>query len=161
MAKRILLTIVIIVGLILLLLVGLIGFLSITEYKPEPVEDASLSFTNDNSEAAKVDEEFTLYSWNIGYGGLGEESDFFMDGGAMVNPPSQETVEKNLDGITNFIDEKDADAWLIQEADLNSDHTENVNEVSLLQKYAGENGAFAYNYNCKFVPIPLPPMGRI
>ena len=31
----------------------------------------------------------------------------------------------------------------------------------MLQEYAGDNGAFAYNYNCKFVPIPWPPMGRM
>ncbi len=161
MVKKILMGIGILIALILILLIGLIGFLTITEYKPEPVEDASLSFFSGESEAVSTEEEFTLYTWNIGYGGLGEESDFFMDGGTMVNPPSQDVVEKNLDGITSFIDEKDADAWLIQEADLNSSHTDNVDEVALLQEYAGDNGAFAYNYNCKFVPIPLPPMGRV
>ena len=161
MAKRILLTVAIIVGIILVLLIGLIGFLTITEYKPAPMEDATLSFMNKDSETVETDEEFTLYSWNIGYGGLGKESDFFMDGGQMVNPPSQEVVEKNLEGITNFIDQQAGDAWLIQEADFNSAHTENINEVAMLQEYAGDNGAFAYNYNCKFVPIPWPPMGRM
>ena len=152
MAKRIIRTVAIIVGLIVLLLVGLVFFLTVTEYKPAPVEDASLSFVEQDSEAVELDEEFTLYTWNIGYGGLGKESDFFMDGGQMVNPPSQEIVEKNLEGITNFIDEREADAWLIQEADLNSARTEKVDEIALLQEHAGDNGAFAYNYNCKFVP---------
>ena len=161
MAKRIIRTVAIIVGLIVLLLVGLVVFLTVTEYKPAPVEDASLSFMEQDSEAVELDEEFTLYTWNIGYGGLGKESDFFMDGGQMVNPPSQEIVEKNLEGITNFIDEREADAWLIQEADLNSARTENVDEITLLQEHAGDNGAFAYNYNCNFVPIPWPPMGKM
>ena len=161
MAKRVLIGVAVVIGLVLLLLVGLIGFLTITEYKPETIEDASLSFIDGDSEAVEVDEEFTLCTWNIGYGGLGKESDFFMDGGKMVNPPSKEVVDKNLIGITSFIDEADADAWLIQEADLNSAHTDNVDEVALLQEHAGDNGAFAYNYNCKFVPIPWPPMGRV
>ena len=58
MAKRVLIGIAVVIGLVLLLLVGLIGFLTITEYKPEPIEDASLSFVDEDSEAVEVDEEF-------------------------------------------------------------------------------------------------------
>ena len=161
MVKKLLLSVAIVLGVVVVLLVGLIAFLTITEYKPAPIEDATIHFTSSEAEAVETDEEFTLYTWNIGYGGLGKDSDFFMDGGTMVNPPSQQAVEDNLAGITNFINDSDADAWLIQEADLNSAHTDNVNEVALLQEVAGDNGAFAYNYNCKFVPIPWPPMGRV
>ena len=161
MVKRVLKVAGVVVAAILILLIGLIGFLSITEYKPEPVEDASLAFMDGLSKEASVSDEFTVYTWNIGYGGLGKESDFFMDGGEMVNPPSKEAVDKNLIGIVNFMDEKDADAWLVQEVDLNSARTDGFDEVALLNKNAGKNGAFAYNYNCKFVPIPWPPMGKM
>ena len=92
MAKRVLIGVAVVIGLVLLLLVGLIGFLTITEYKPETIEDASLSFIDGDSEAVEVDEEFTLCTWNIGYGGLGKESDFFMDGGKMVNPPAARRI---------------------------------------------------------------------
>ncbi len=161
MVKRILWGVAIVAAVIIVLLVGLIGFLSLTEYKPEPIEDAIISTSKSDSQSIKIDEEFTLYTWNIGYGGLGKESDFFMDGGEMVNPPSLEAIDKNLIGIANFIDNHEADAWLVQEVDLDSARTDNVDEVNLLSNHAGQNSTFAYNYNCKFVPIPLPPMGKI
>ena len=48
MVKKILVGVAIVIGLVLVLLIGLIGFLTITEYKPEPVEDASLSFIEED-----------------------------------------------------------------------------------------------------------------
>lgn len=161
MTKKVFIGLGVVVALIIAILVGFIVFLSVTEYKPEPVQDAEYSFLDADVETVDIDEEFTVYSWNIGYGGLGKESDFFMDGGQMVNPPSQETVEKNLIGITNFMEEHEADAWLMQEVDMDSARTYSFDEVALLNEHAGDNGAFAYNYNCKFVPIPWPPMGKV
>lgn len=161
MAKRILKTVGIIAIVIIIALVGFIGFLSVTEYKPEAVEDANVVLTDGSEDKVDADEEFTIYTWNIGYGGLGEESDFFMDGGQMVDPPSQETVVKNIEGIKAFMDDCDADAWMVQEVDLNSARTEKLNEVEALNEELEANAAFAYNYNCKFVPIPWPPMGKM
>ncbi len=156
--KRILLILGILLGIIVLLLIGLIIFLTVTEYKPQPRQAADFVQIQEQLPASQ---ELTVYTWNIGYGGLGKESDFFMDGGKMVNPPSQETVEKNLAGIGAFIQDTPADVWLLQEVDLNSARTGYVNELERLSGSYGGSHAFAYNYKCPFVPIPLPPMGKI
>jgi len=58
----------------------------------------------------------SVLNWNIGYAGLGKESDFIMDGGENLLPPSVEIVEKNLAGIQNTLRENTADFYLIQEA---------------------------------------------
>ena len=158
MLKRILLILGIILGIIILLLAGLILFLSLTEYKPADREAVTVDGNDELPNAAS--QTFTVYSWNIGYAGLGKESDFFMDGGKMVDPPSQEVVEKNLAGIQAFIAGQAADAWLLQEVDVNSDRTENMDQYAALANDFGAS-AFAYNYKCPFVPIPLPPLGRI
>ncbi len=47
----------------------------------------------------ELDTTLNLTCWNIGYGGLGEESDFITDGGKNRLPPSPRTVKKNLNGI--------------------------------------------------------------
>ncbi len=159
MVKRILKILAVIVGVILLLVIGLIAFLSVTEYMPEDRQPADEIILNNNGIAA--DGDLTLYSWNIGYAGLGEESDFFMDGGEMVDPPSQEIVEKNFAGILSVIENNPADAWLLQEIDLNSARTDSLNEFAGISEIYGTNAAFAYNYKCPFVPIPMPPMGRV
>ena len=56
-----------------------------------------------------------LMIWNIGYAGLGEESDFQMDGGKTLRPPSREAVEKNLAGIQAVLRAEAPDILMMQE----------------------------------------------
>ena len=148
-----------VLGLLLLALIGLVIFLTVTEYKPEDRQAAERIVLD--PDAAPAPQALTICTWNIGYGGLGEESDFFMDGGQMVNPPSQETVEKNIAGIQSYMAQHPADAWLLQEVDLNSARTANMDQLEQLQETLSGSAAFAYNYKCPFVPIPLPPIGQM
>ena len=163
MAKRILkitgITLAWIIGAVVVALAGLVAYLSITEYKPAPVQAADRVIRREEKSA--VGTSLTVYTWNLGYAGLGKDSDFFMDGGTMVNPPSREIVETNMNGILEFITKTAADAWLIQEVDVNSARTEGMDQFSALTEAIPGDSAFAYNYKCPFVPIPLPPMGRI
>ena len=80
-----------ILGTVATLAAGLLLFLTVTEYKPAPEQAAD--FLVHTTQTDTADSELTIYSWNIGYAGLGKDSDFFMDGGTMVNPPSQALVE--------------------------------------------------------------------
>ena len=159
MKKRILIFLGAIVGVVFLLLAGLITFLSITEYKPAPIQDAEHVVTA--SGTIPAGHSLTVCSWNIGYGGLGKESDFFMDGGTMVAPPSQDTVRKNLEGIRETIANTPADVWLFQEVDVKSARSGNQNQFPILLNSVQGLGALAYNYDCPFVPIPLPPIGQV
>lgn len=158
--KKVLKWIAVVIGIVLLLAIGLIAFLSITEFKPDEREAAAF-FSNPETQAADAANIFTIFSWNTGYAGLGEESDFFMDGGKMVDPPSAEVIQKNLDGISQFLTSTSADAWLLQEVDVNSARTGNGNQYAVYDSALASGSAFAYNYKCPFVPIPLPPVGRI
>ena len=72
---KILLTIILVV---VALLAGLILWLTLAEYKPASVEPVAVE---SKGEAVETGKELTLFSWNIGYSGLGAAEDFFMDGG--------------------------------------------------------------------------------
>lgn len=147
-----------ILAVILLGAVALVIYLTATEYKPKDRQDAS--WQQIDNTASPVGESLTIYSWNIGYAGLNAASDFFMDGGSKVNPTESEVAE-NLAAIEDFISSNPADAWLLQEVDVNSARTGYVNELtSISQAYPG-SFALAYNYKCAFVPIPLPPIGKV
>lgn len=151
-------------GLILfvvILAVGLVGWLSITEFDPEDREQISYYTVKQDLPQTQVGASMTLYSWNIGYAGLGKDSDFFMDGGKMTDPPSQQAVEANMAAIADFIASEDADVWLLQEVDVNSSRTESMDQFQKLQTVWNGTSGFAYNYKCPFVPIPLPPLGRV
>lgn len=144
---------------ILVVAVGLVAFLSATEYKPDERQSAEFFTTDPDGEP--TDESICLYSWNIGYCGLGKDSDFFMDGGTMVDPPSQEAVESNLAAIISFLQENPADAYLLQEVDVNSSRTDGLDQYERIGEALQGSSAFAYNYKCSFVPYPLPPIGKI
>lgn len=151
-------------GLILLVVVlaiGLVAWLSITEFDPADREQISYYTVKQDLPQAQAGQTITLYSWNIGYAGLGKASDFFMDGGQMTDPPSQQAVEENMAAIADFIATQDADAWLLQEVDVNSSRTESMDQFQKLQTAWSGSSGFAYNYKCPFVPIPWPPLGRV
>ena len=68
-----------------------------TDYKPKAVEAAEV-LTPKEQLPMLLKDTLVFYDWNIGYCGLGKESDFFYDGGKMVRP-SQQISEKNLNGF--------------------------------------------------------------
>ena len=148
-------------GIVLLVLVlalaGLVGWLTVTEYRPADYETLEISGTP-GSRAVAPEEELSILSWNIGYAGLGAEEDFFMDGGTHARPDSQDQVLKYLDGISRTLDELNCQAAMLQEVDIGSHRTYRVDERDYLSM---GSGVHALNYACDFVPIPLPPIGRV
>lgn len=137
----------------------LVAYLTITEYSPKERQAAEYYEISDGKMVSQ-NEQLTIYTWNIGYAGLDASTDFFMDGGSEVNPETDD-VEKNLAAIQNFISSHTADAWFLQEVDVNSSRTGYINELSAIkQAYQGSFG-LAYNYKCAFVPLPIPPIGKV
>ncbi|MCB0806174.1 MAG: hypothetical protein KDC05_10280, partial [Bacteroidales bacterium] len=104
-----------------------------------------------------------LVSWNIGYAGLGEEMDFFYEGGKMVRP-TQERNKIYLSGIASFLESQAfRDFILLQEVDFDSKRSYGENQF---KEVAGLLPAFvssiALNYKSGFVPVPFTePMGRV
>ena len=149
--------------LILLLVIiaavgGLLGWLSAVEYRPEPVE--SLDFLRFSDEAVPVPEGagLKILSWNVGYAGLGKDSDFFMDGGKDARSADKATVQQYLAGIGNLLNEGAYDFVMLQEVDTDSSRSYGINEARAL---AFGTASFAYNYACPFVPVPVPPLGKV
>lgn len=148
-----------VVGVVIFAVAALVGYLTVTEYRPADRQAADMWERQDGS-AVSPGAQLTIYSWNIGYAGLGAGADFFMDGGSKVNPADEE-VAANLAAIGHVIASRPADAWLLQEVDVNSSRTGGVDELSsVTQAYRG-SAALAFNYKCGFVPIPWPPIGRV
>ena len=137
----------------------LFGWLTAAEYRPAPVEDAEVLRTGENASLA-VGDSVTVLSWNVGYGGLGKDSDFFMDGGKDSKSADRETVGRYLEGIHRTIVDQDPDLVLLQEVDTDSSRTYGIDERDLLAQGMSSQ-TFAYNYSCPFVPIPMPPIGKV
>ncbi len=156
--KRILLTLAILIGVILLAAVALFTWLTITEYRPEAEEPVTV----ENAVTQPLDKSsFTVLSWNVGYCGLGEESDFFMDGGKEVRPDSKELVVKNLAGIEGFLAGRDPDFTLLQEVDSGSKRSYQVDEAASMQGKLSRPSAYALNFSANYVPFPVPTIGKV
>ncbi len=151
------------VTLLLMIVVALLGFLailSLMEYRPTPVQNLLVEKNADESAKVKLGKELTLVSWNIGYGGLGKEMDFFMDGGKAAKPGSKDEVYRYLNGIRTTINGINPDIALLQEVDASSNRSYNIDERKVLD-IGFDAEAYAMNYSCMFVPVPFPPIGKV
>ena len=158
--KKLLKAILILILIVVLAFSGFLVFLTITEYKPAAVEALEIRTLNTEPNPVPA-EDLKILSWNIGYAGLGKEQDFFMDGGTHARPGSSEIVSRYLNGIADSITGTGADLVLLQEVDTDSARTYGIDETTALIR---NSGAYALNYSCPFVPLPLPPqvpMGKV
>lgn len=148
------------IGFIISLLILLVLYLTLTEYKPDKVTSLVIDYADTIEVPAKS--PLKIVSFNIGYGGLGEEEDFFMDGGKKASPDSKEVVEKNLAGIAETLKDINADFHLLQEVDKDSKRSFYIDQQDYLQdQVLGSPSFYAENYKVNFVPIPFPPMGKV
>jgi len=154
------------IGLARFLLVPALYFVTIfvsgwyTDWQPE--EKTRLISPKWAEEYQIPDSLLSFVTWNIGYAGLGEESDFFYDdsgmwysGSSMIHAP-KELVDKNLFGIYSTITNTKADFFLLQEVDEYAHRSYKNNQVEDLAKALPDfTHTMALNYKCGRVPIPL------
>ncbi|PKP80492.1 MAG: hypothetical protein CVT79_14480 [Alphaproteobacteria bacterium HGW-Alphaproteobacteria-18] len=97
-----------------------------------------------------------LMIWNVGYSGLGEESDFQTDGGQMLRPPGRKAVEKNLAGIQDVLREEAPDILLMQELAAPGFLTHNVDVLSgVKDALPGYGMVFSSDIRTRLLPGPL------
>ncbi len=141
---------------------GLLLFASATEWKPQASE-AAISYSVATSKetlptTAKIPQmntEYSALSFNIGFAGLGEESDFFMDGGTHSLPENKDLIVKNMRGIENILTANKPDFLLMQEVDTDAKRSFGINEYARFNEVLKQDSSFAYNLNTAFIPYPM------
>ncbi len=103
-----------------------------------------------------IKSEISVTSWNIGYAGMGEESDFIKDLGSQIRPKSKELVEKNIGGISTQLEKIDTDVYFLQEVSRPCFMTHGVDVYDHLKETLPSYGsAFLPDYHFRFMPPPL------
>ena len=146
--------------IVLLYLVFVLGYGAATDWQPEP---ETVPLERPGAEGTVIaDSLLTLAIWNVGYGGLGAESDFFYDDGGFffahgkMIRADRELVEKNVAGQSNFAGATPADFYLLQEVDYDSKRSYGINQFENFgNQLPGFHGSFAANYRNDRVPIPI------
>lgn len=150
-----------IITISIVLMLAILAWFAHTNFAPRELEP--LEVKNPAGEGIDIKDQMTIISWNIGYAGLGEDMDFFYDGGKGVEPPKiyyHICVNGILNQLKSF---QNADFFLFQEVDINSARSYYTDQVNLLsQRFPDLQYVFARNYDVKFVPVPWHhPMGKV
>ncbi|MBR5095475.1 MAG: endonuclease, partial [Oscillospiraceae bacterium] len=161
-AVKTILKVLLIVVLVLVLAVGgLLGWLTVTEFSPAPVETLQ-PLRQDAAKALPQGAALDILSWNIGYAGLGAGSDFFMDGGTHARAADEATVRQYLAGIDAVTRDGGYDLILLQEVDTDASRTYGIDEAASL---AAGTSYHALNFSCPWVPNPntlvIEPIGKV
>lgn len=144
-----------VLGLALLIFIA-----SLKDYRPSRQETV---FKTDTSDIFPGWAEIDIMIWNIGYCGLGEDADFFYDGGTMVRS-SKDMIRENMEGVLAELQNNDtAEFILLQEVDVNSKRSYGINQHdSIREKMKSYHSFFGMNYSVFYVPIPFAePMGKV
>ena len=146
---------------ILIYFISILIINSIRDFRPK---DITFRLEAESIQSFQIsDSVFSMLSWNIGYGGLGQYADFFFDGGKMVAPPQNE-YRKYFEGISDALESYDSlDLILLQEVDTFSARSYYTNQYRVISEiFNSHNGIYIKNYDVSFVPVPLlKPMGRV
>jgi len=152
-----------IIGIVVIsiaVVVGLVfGYLTIREFNPESVETLEVQSSSNSKGAIQANSEISILTWNIGYCGLDQSTDFFLDGGTHSGPTPVDEVNNNINGVVSTLQgDAKSDICFIQEVDVKSSRTHKIDESAAL---SFTNSSFAYNYKCDYIPYPLPPIGTV
>lgn len=150
-----------VIGLILLLVAGYFIFMTVTDYKPE--EEIILNPNGKTEEKIAKGIVLKAMTFNIGYAGLDETMDFFMDGGVLSKARDKEQVQENMNGIIEYIKQQDVDFVLLQEVDYKAARSHGVDEMGMISEAFGDySNVDAINYKVPWVPVPITdPMGAV
>lgn len=148
--------------LIALYFLGILLHGWLNDWTPGP-QPQPITLTQASAQTLVGDSVLRFVTWNVGYGGLGAESDFSYDdaggiwwsGSSMVRPP-RPLVEKNLQGTVDFLQHTQTDFFLLQEVDVESDRSYRINQYAEYGRMLpGWASSLALNFQCERVPIPL------
>lgn len=150
------------IGLFLLYVIIVVIHGTIDDYQPEEKVAIELDGTAPLSVVNKA--KIRLLNWNVGYGGLGDSSNFFYDDGGFffagdnMIRSEEDMVKRYTKGTEAFLKAQAAqsDFILLQEVDRNSKRSYYNDQYERYQKALPDfNGSFALNYNVARVPIPV------
>lgn len=116
-------------------------------------EEPGLLLTRVGDAPPTAEAEFTVMSFNIGYG-RGPLGD-------LVGPWTREQITTNLDGIASQIESSGASIAALQEVDLAAERTHDINEADyLLDKLGWRYGSCVVTWEKNYVPYPYWPPSR-
>lgn len=163
-------TLLAIILLFVLIVGGYVAYVALQYYR---IED-NLSLGVDNSPTSNVatDKEYSVVTYNLGFGAYSPGYSFFMDTGTMddgrqvagayAKGMNKNDVQKNVDGQIEVAKNLNADFYLFQEVDEKADRSYNINMCQSLRANLPQYGSvYAENFHTANLFYPFnDPIGK-
>ena len=149
---------------ILLALVVLVGayvvYVMVAYYRVE--DNLSLDVMGAADTTAATDTEYSVLTYNVGFGAYSADYSFFMDGGEHSWALSEEAVHTNINGAIDTIAKYSPDFMLLQEVDTDSTRSYHMDEtVPFITAFNNYDYTFAQNYDSPYLFYPFnQPHGK-
>lgn len=143
--------------IIILIAGGYVAYVFLTYSRIE--DNQTLSPEGSSTEEAKLDEEYTITTLNVGFGAYTDDFTFFMDEGEESRARSEESVINCINDSASTALAYEPDIALFQEVDTGSTRSYQVEERTLINDAFAENGTydslFAVNYHSAYLMYPI------
>ena len=152
----------IVLAAVLALLVVVLGYVAYVFIDYHRIGDQELTVEWNAAATVETGKEYGILSYNIGFGAYEDDYSFFMDGGTESRAWSEERLTANIERIGAFLQQQDADLYLLQEVDRDSTRSYHVDEVAMLTaQLPGLGYIWAQNYDSPYLFYPLDqPHGK-
>lgn len=172
MKKKLFKSIALFFGLIILIVVGYVIFILSSYYR---IEDNLVLQIENEAELEQVDvnSEYSISTYNIGFGAHSQNYTFFMDSGETLEgektkgrwskAKSLEEVSFNTSGAIKTITDLMPDFCLFQEVDTYATRSFKVNQYQMIKiGFPKYNSTFGENFHSPYLPYPFHDMhGRV
>lgn len=113
-------------------------------------------------EPMSLSKEYSVLTYNIGFGAYSSDYSFFMDGGKYSRAYNKQAVYDNVTGSIKAIEKQNTDFVLLQEVDLQSTRSYKVEENKMIMDVLNNySSTFAINYDSAYLMYPfLKPHGK-
>ena len=144
----------------LVLLATVLIYLAYVFLSYSRIEDnLSLTVEGNAAETVQANTEYSIISYNAGFGAYTADFTFFMDEGKESRARSKESVEYCINTIVNTALAMSPDITLFQELDTDSTRSYHVNEPEIVKNRFAETGTydtvFAENYHSAYLMYPF------
>ncbi len=135
-------------------------------------DNFTLEVKNAQTQTVSAGEEYTIISYNLGFGAYSPEYSFFMDEGVMKDGKkvvgkyakgmNKADVENSVKGQADLIKEKNADFYFLQEADEKADRSYHINMVERMSSALPSHASvYAENFHTANLLYPFnDPIGK-
>lgn len=159
-----------VVGGLTLLVGGYVTYVATQYYRI--ADRQNLSVQKGAEQKVQVGEEYTVMTYNLGFGAYSPEYSFFMDTGVMKDGSevvgkyakgmSRADVQKNVDGQIGVMQRADADFYFCQETDEDADRSYHIDMLgSITKAMTGYGFTYAENFHTAMLFYPFSdPIGQ-